>query len=38
MDSLAASINKLTTILSVKLGGNDGKKSNLIKSSPGDTN
>ncbi len=26
MDSLAASINQLSTILSVKLGGNDGNK------------
>jgi len=27
MDSLAASINQLSTILSVKLGGNDDRKS-----------
>lgn len=26
MDSLAASINQLSTILSIKLGGNDGNK------------
>lgn len=27
MDSLAASINQLSTILSIKLGGNDDRKS-----------
>lgn len=27
MDKLAASINQLSTILSIKLGGNDGNKS-----------